>query len=783
MSGPALPGRRRVALLASVASVAALGIWLDRGEDARAWLAGAGSLGVALFAARRTSGVGRLLGWGAAIVLASLGSRGGHGDLQAFGAVGAMACLVAASVAIAQIPSAGGIVRPAPRSPAVAVVAVVALWSVALVARLAPAGGPLSWLTEHPRAWAAAVSVASLLVLMAEAEWTLRRRRLELGVVERASAMRALLGTFLAVGLAVGALGRAQVDGLGRAFIAVTSALVVVAALEADAARVARAARRVVLLAIAGGLVAVVGASVAAGAGEDAADARAEGTAEERADLRAWATLATAAVALVVGAGVGALESPLRPSRGVWLDACARACHEASRPEPDDAIREVLVALRGPRGLSSTSSELWTLVPARATRVDTGGYLHDRDAELPDLLVATAQHEPEKTLRADVLDALEVRRPDLRPVSKWLSDRGAWLATVVSGGVDVEGVLVLARGPGSPPPTLDEVRAFKRVADRLAAPCQARATRARLLARAHEADRRAEAADERAERMQHEQTLYAGRDALAATRLARPATVGVYSAGSRLVLEALGRRTSVGAPIAVVAPSGVDPVPHLARAHLAGPRRDAPLVLVDATSAREHDLARWCDPRTSPLALADRGMLVLLDGAALPAEVQRLIACAVAERRVPWDRPDPFDIQLAWTAVLSPGEAAHARLDPALAVRFGDASASPVVLPRLRDRVEDMHAIVTDGLAREGLRVIGRPVGIEHAAYAHLIEYPFPGEDAELAVVLQGLVARCSGDVVRVADVDALRSGAHAPASGRDPPKSRPDRMSGPRSV
>jgi transcriptional regulator of acetoin/glycerol metabolism len=48
-------------------------------------------------------------------------------------------------------------------------------------------------------------------------------------------------------------------------------------------------------------------------------------------------------------------------------------------------------------------------------------------------------------------------------------------------------------------------------------------------------------------------------------------------------------------------------------------------------------------------------------------------------------------------------------------------------------------------------------VGIEQAAYARLVDHGFPGEDAELAAIVQRLVARATGDVVRAADVDALQ--------------------------
>ena len=91
-----------------------------------------------------------------------------------------------------------------------------------------------------------------------------------------------------------------------------------------------------------------------------------------------------------------------------------------------------------------------------------------------------------------------------------------------------------------------------------------------------------------------------------------------------------------------------------------------------------------------------------------------------------------------------------------LATRLGDAMDAPATLPRLCERPEDIRAIMTDRLAREGLRVKGTPVGIESAAYARLVDYGFPGEEAELASVVQRLVARCAGEVVRAEDVEAL---------------------------
>ncbi len=749
--------------LASVAYIAALALWTDQGLGARAWLAAAVGVALAALASGRSSQVGRAVGWGLAVVVASLGASRSSHALDGCRAIGVFACAAGASWAVAHMGAAGGlVVRPKPSSPALSIGVLAVVWWAAILARLGPNRSAVAWMIDYPREWLWGAIAVTTSTLFGWTEWTLRTRRLELGVVERAGAMRALLWALVIAVALVGLMGRARSDEVACLALALGGMLLTASAVHADAVAVGRTARRTVVLALVGGGVAVLGASIAAGSYSD----------------DAWfVTLLTGAAALVIGSAVDVLEAPVRPAAGAWLDASARAADEAVRADPQDAIQATLLALRAPEGDGAPSPELWTFAPIRVTTIDPAGYLHQRDADLPDALLLVASAEPEATLRAEVLEALEVRRPDIRPLVQWMAERGAMVATVIACGGETEGLLVLPRGGRGEPVTLEEVRAFKRVADRLATACRARGTQARMLDRARDATVRAAEAEERVAKLLHDRNRDAERDALATTRLARPATVGVYSATSRSLLEALERRTSIGAPIVVVAPSGADPVPYLARAHLAGVRARAPIVLVDATSVREHDPARWSDPTVSPLALADRGTLVLLDGAALPGDIQRLVARACGEKRAPWARLDPLDVQLALTTISLPEDlVAQGRLDPALAHRLGDALEAPIALPRLRDRPEDLRAILTDRLAREGLRVRGRPVGIDHAAYARLVDYEFPGEDVELLAIAQRLVSRCEGDVVRPADVDSL--GLIAEPNRNAEPSSRKDPLS-----
>jgi len=748
--------RSLVLPLASIGYVIALALWVDRALQPQGWLAGVAAASIAVVGTRQGSLAGRLMGWGLAAVVASLAARSESRALDAIGAVAAMVCAIGASFALAHVPQQGGLVRHEATSPWPRAVVLAAVWGPALVAYGLPHDPSTNWpstgwLAQHSGEWALAAAVATALVFLWAIGRALLRRRLELGVAERLVAMRLLLGACCVASLVVCTISEASFYSTARLFVALASVAIGYAAMAADAARVAGATRRLVVLGMVGGAVALLGGAAALGSGSG---------------WGAWeVTVGTAAAALFVGAAAPRLEAPFRPSRGVWLDAFARARDNASRAEPDEAIRSVLDALRGPAGPSSASPELWTFHPVCVATVDAAGYLHASEDDLPDGFAAVVAAEPLSTLRIEVLDALEVRRPDLRPLAKWMSDRGALLVTLVEsdGASDggTEGMLVLRRAAGGAAArslTFEEVRSLKAAADGLAAACRARASQARMMARAQEAVKRCEATEERLEALRHESAEHASRHGLAAMRLAWPAAVGAYSAASRMALETLERQTALGAPIAVVAPSGVDPIPYLARAHLSGARRAGPLVVVDGASTVEHALERWGDPRTSPLALANGGMLVLLDGAALPARVQQLLASAFAEKRVPWERPTALDVQLAWTGVATPDDlVAQARLEASLATRLGDARQRPTLLPRLRERSDDLRAILTDRFAREGLRVLGRPVGIEQTAYARLVDYRFPGEDAELASIVQRLVARCTGDLVRAADVEALR--------------------------
>jgi hypothetical protein len=433
------------------------------------------------------------------------------------------------------------------------------------------------------------------------------------------------------------------------------------------------------------------------------------------------------------------------------LDAFERAREDAARAEPDDAIRAALMALR--TGPGEASPELWTFAPSVLTTVDAAGYAREQAAETPSELLAVVAGEPETTLRAEVLEALEVRRPDLRPLSAWMAHRKGLLASLVAWENEPEGILVLPQAERGERLTLEEIRAIRRVAESLAGACRARAVSSRMRDRVQEAAGLVEAAGASVRRASADRDRSILRSAQEEERLARRADIGIYSAAARMAVETLERRLTSGACVALVAPSGLDPAPFLARAHRTGAREAAPLVFVDGLDAAWRAVDRWLDAVHSPLVLADGGILAVLDIGGLPAEVQHLIGRAYNERRAPWDEERTLNIQLVLSTV---GAGGRLYVDPELARAMGDALLEPVVLPPLGERADDLRALVIEGLSSEGVRSLGRSVGIEPAAYARLADYEFPGDVAELTVLIERLVARSKGRAITLADLEEV---------------------------
>jgi transcriptional regulator of acetoin/glycerol metabolism len=421
------------------------------------------------------------------------------------------------------------------------------------------------------------------------------------------------------------------------------------------------------------------------------------------------------------------------------------------------------MALSSATAVPGARPELWRIDPAEVLSVDLAGYSHTAQTEAPAHLYELALDEPERTLRAETLSALEVRRPDVRPLLSWFESRGAFSATVIVDEDGPLGFLLLPKGARKATMTLEEARAMRALCDRLSALIAVSSALARSRERELAAVARADTADREVERLARIIGLEAGRNTALAEREARRVRRAAYSPAARMTLDALVRLAKSNAPAVLIAPPGTDAAGWAAILHVESPRQGGPFIVVDGSWGAEHDLERWQDDASSPLCLADGGTLVVLEAAALPAPVQEHLGRALA-RPSALPRPGVVPLGLVATAREPLSALVEAgRLDKTLASVL---TSAPVTLPRLCERAEDLRALTLDALARAGLARSGKPLGLDLSALRVLAEHVWPGNERELEDVIARAAERVTGSVLTAADLHAI---GFSPIADLDP--------------
>lgn len=684
-------------------------------------------------------GAARACAAGVAIFVAARSAPASDG-FSALGNFGAALSSLAALVALARVASLGGLAATPPSTRRLDAVAFAALpWTIAIALPAARALAPARAALLEPVAIdyaTVAAALGSLGIGIVASARVYEQRRVELGAADRASAAIALSALALLVGVLASAVGVLPPERILpiAAIVAATGAVWSVVA--PSPTLVGRALR--ITLAIASTTTPIaLGAVVLA--------------------RRAPAAASTVVFLSCVATALAALASRhvarrLAPEGARWRDALDAATRAAMNPDPEVALEAALVALRDAAGrVEGRPPALHRLAPADLVMVDRAGYAHVEPAALPEGLLALAEGEPERVLRAETLRAAEVRRADVRPVLAWFDENAIAVAAVVHDELEPIGVLTLPRGRRTTRMRLDEVRALRTLADRIGAVVSVSAmlarSRARELQARGEAERRIEEVASLAAAIERE----AGRAEKLADAIARPVRVALYSPAARTAVEQIERVAKTGGPVSLVAPPGVDALPWAAVAHLASPRCRDVIALVECTSSAVHAPAYWIDPATSPLYAAASGTVVLLDADALPLATQASVAGAIHEGvGVVVTVPSTID------ALVAAG-----RFDERLADLLGDRA---IALPPLDVRAEDLRSLVLDHLTRFGTRVHGRPLGVEPAALAALGEHRWSGNDVELADVLLRATLACAGGAVTTVDLAAAGLRADAPA-------------------
>ncbi len=703
----------------------------------------------------------RLTLTGGAIFLAARSAGAGRAAFDAAAAAGVGLAGTAALVSLARVPASRGLlgVDPAARrldaASAVALLGVIAMTVPAMAFLVPSRRGTVDPLTIDYTMLAQG-SGTLLLLTLAAARFRLSRR-LELGAADRGSAGLAVAATALMTSAPAAWLGFAAPDRVLPAGALLAASALALAMVIPDATVVSRSLRTLLVVCVCGAPIALFTAATAA-----AAPKQAGGT-----------VLMASLLLLLVGVLAPEVSARFVPDAARWLGAIEKAHDRASTPEPTVALATTLNELRERLGPSSDSPALYRLERGDVLTVDRAGYLHESIGALPAELLDFCDAEPEQTFRLEVARALQVRRPEVRGALAWMEAHGYASATALRDEEGPVGVLALPRGKRRAALTLQEAQALGRLTERLGAVFALSSAMAGARQRQLDAEAEGRRLLDALAQARNALARQGERHAIAARRLVHRAPVGRYSPASRLVAQDIEREVRSPRPLVLRVPAGVPAESFAAAAHLQGPRSEGPFVVIDGADAREHPLTRWLDQVTSPLLLAHQGTLVLLDAAALPDDVQRFVARlmvdpAAHDWRAPWlDAPTSLDV--GWVVGVRE-DVATLMASGRLTRELGEVLGETVVLPPLGDRPEDLRSLCLDHLARVGLALRGRPIGLTDEALGWLLEQPFLVNDQELEVTLVAAVLRCEGTALREADVRAAAGARGAPGESLRPP-------------
>lgn len=685
-------------------------------------------------------------------IAARIGPYGRPGfDAVANAACGAAS--VAACFALARIPAVGGLTKPHRHTRSIDAAAFCGLlWSIATGLPATRVIFAEEGVLLDPLAIDYATTTASLgtLMVLIAGCWRLRvQRRLELGVSDRINGALALSLSAFAIGVPAVALDIAAPDRILPVAVLGASIGCVFATVVRDPVSVTVALRGIIAVMMLATPTVLLTAMFV-----------------KQLPHPEYAALIGGVLCVVVGLVASVAARPLGPEQSRWLRAIEDASRSVLQPEPDAALTATLVALN--RALISPESraELWRNAPSQVLSVDVAGYLHVRDALAPDALYPLALQEPERTLRREVLEGLQVRRPDTRSLLAWYEAHDTQSATVIMDDDGANGLLLMPRGGRETPLVLEEARALRQLADRITSLITVSSALERARKRVLEAEEVSAVLRQQRDQLRQVSEGEGSRNRALAERHARRLRSSAYSATARDGLEQLARLSKHDAPIALLAPPGVDAAAWAAHGHLSSARAGRPLLFVDAAEPRHADPQFWRSAE-SPISLAAGGTVVLTAAETLPHAVQDTIVELCAEQA-------RISSNMATVAVLILREPlAQLRLERGLSTVMLSWLTAEVVLPTLMNRAEDLRSLVLEVLTRTARRFEGQPLGVDPAAFRSLLDHTWPGNDLELTDVVTRAAACSTGPLVTLADLNAIgfaERGLDFPQSPLPPP-------------
>ncbi|MGB3052778.1 MAG: sigma 54-interacting transcriptional regulator [Polyangiales bacterium] len=413
---------------------------------------------------------------------------------------------------------------------------------------------------------------------------------------------------------------------------------------------------------------------------------------------------------------------------------------------------------------SDGSPELYTLEPSLRLRLDAGERANIRPAKAPSAITrALFADGHQGVLDLVSLRARVVREPSIRELANTMDDHGMGCALPCMHLDHIEGVLLLPLGDRSEALSRTELDELERLADSLGGALASALAQRRADTHIYELSTLRREAEDRITALEGELDQLRGQCDVLGRGLAEDRTLHVaYSQSMRRVQTRAIELAPVADPVLLIAPAGSPVLPVSRFIHDRGPRWEAPFVVADCSAAPPDQVASLLfgsqsESRTGWFQSAAGGTLLLRDLPALSKPNQARLAAALAEQDAQeHEREEPRLLRprLIATTRAPLGELERrGALDPALARQL---TRPGLTIPALRDRREDVPSLALLGIDR-ACRVLARePVGIAEDAMAALVDHDWPGDVAELELIIELAVAKASSKTIALRDLPPL---------------------------
>jgi len=408
--------------------------------------------------------------------------------------------------------------------------------------------------------------------------------------------------------------------------------------------------------------------------------------------------------------------------------------------------------------------ELYTLEPPLRVRMEVGERVSIKSADVP----APITHALFVDTRGGVLDLIRlrgrvVREPSIRVLVDTMESAAIGSVLPCVHLDHTEGLLLLPLGDRSEPLSHLELDALARLGDALGGSLATTLSRRRADTQIRELSTQRREAEDRITLLQ-EQVEQLGRQIEVLRRdLAEDQSLHVaYSQSMRRVQTRAIELAPLVDPIFLVASAGSPVLPVSRFIHDRGPRWEAPFVVADCAAAPPDQVVNLLfgaegARRAGWLQAAAGGTLLLRDLPALSKPAQRHLATVFAAQNGPSEREQETGHVCARIIATSRAPLSELRRRGALESDLeGCFLHSVLTIPSLRERREDIPSLVLLAVDR-ACRVLARePIGIVQDAMHALVAHDWPGDVAELELIIELAVAHTSGKAISVGDLPSL---------------------------